>query len=169
MPATKLDVLATSYVAEQRKAWVDLVDLTLSVDAQNLDSVAESLAKHVRTTKYNLKRKMEAIWYAHSLGNDPERIKAIGQEDILGRYAKKVNADKYEQTTVMKWNLPGSLREVIREDMAAISKILGFKTSEQLWDFIHSLFVDLKNDPDSLKHLAGQLQPPKENHAPHKG
>lgn len=155
---TKLDILATRLVNDSRSKWADLVDLTFSLPEQQFDSVSESLSKHMGESKYSLKRKMNAISYAHSLGYTAEDIKKEGQELALSRYAKKLNADKYEDTTVMKWNLPGSLREVTRKNMAGVAKILGFTTSEQLWDFLNSVLADLVANPESLKHLAGEYK-----------
>jgi hypothetical protein len=152
---TQLDILATRLVDRTQRAWADLVDISLALPEERIDSAAETLAKNMGTRKDTVKRKMQAIQYAAALAHSPADIKKAGQEVTLGRYVKKSNADRYEQPTVMKWNLPGSLREVIRKDMARIAKVLGFVTSEQLWDFIHSILVDLT--ADDLKHLAGMF------------
>lgn len=125
---------------------------------ERVDGAATELSKHMGQSKDNLKRKILAILYCQSLGRSADEIKAYGQEPVLSRYIKKRNSDRYEQTTVLKWNLPGSLREVIRNDMAEIKKILGLETSEQLFDFLHSIFVDLVTHPDELRHLAGELK-----------
>lgn len=155
---SKLDALATSVVQQARNTWNGLVDLAFLLPEDRIDGAAQELSKHMGQSKDNLRRKINAIQYARTLAYSADEIKAYGQEATLGRYIKSRNAERYEQVTVMKWNLPGSLREVIRQDMAAIAKILGFVSSEQLWDFLHSIFVDLKEHPESLRRLAGELK-----------
>jgi hypothetical protein len=155
---TKLDIFATRAVDRARDTWAALVDMSLILPDERIDAAATELSKHMGQSKDNLKRKICAIQYVRTLGNTPEEIKQAGQGLTLSRYIKKTNAERYEKTTVMKWNLPGSLREVIRQDMASIANILGFVTSEQLWDFLHSVLLDLRTHPDDLKHLAGELK-----------
>ncbi len=155
---SKLDLAATAAVNQQRGSWNALVDMAVLLPEERIDGAATELSKHMRQGKDSIKRKLNAILYCRQLGHSVDEIKGYGQEPVLSRYIKKTNADRYEKTTVMKWNVPGSLREVIRKDFAAVAKILGFVTSEQLFDFIHSVFVDLINNPQALKELAGQLE-----------
>ncbi len=51
----------------------------------------------------------------------------------------------------------------VRQDMASVAKILGFVTSEQLWDFMHSILGDLVRHPEALKQLAGQVRDEKKS------
>ncbi len=155
---SKLDIAATAAVNMQRGSWDALVDMAVLLPEDRIDGAATELAKHMRQGKDSIRRKINAILYSRQLGHSVEEIKSYGQEPVLGRYVKKTNADRYEKTTVMKWNLPGSLREVIRQDFAQVAKILGFVTSEQLWDFMHSILEDLVRHPDALKDLAGQVR-----------
>jgi hypothetical protein len=155
---SKLDLAATAAVNLQRGSWHALVDMAVLLPEERIDGAATELSKHMRQGKDSIKRKLNAILYCRQLGHSVDEIKGYGQEPVLSRYIKKTNADRYEKTTVMKWNLPGSLREVIRQDMAQVAKILGFVTSEQLWDFLHSILSDLIRNPDELRHLAGDLK-----------
>ncbi len=156
---SKLDLAATAAVKTQIGSWHALVDVAVLLPEERIDGAASELAKHMRQGKDTIKRKINAIQHCRQLGHSVEEIKGYGQEPVLSRYIKKTNSDRYEKTTVLKWNIPGSLREVIRQDVAQISKILGLVTSEQLFDFLHSIFVDLIAHPDDLKHLAGELKP----------
>jgi hypothetical protein len=153
---TKLDLFATRAVDRARDTWAALVDMSLLLEEDRVDGAATELSKHMGQSKDNLKRKILAIQHVRSLGNSADDIKKAGQGVILSRYIKARNSERYETTTVMKWNIPGSLREVIRNDMARVARVLGFVTSEQLWDFIHSILVDLNDD--ALKELAGEFK-----------
>jgi hypothetical protein len=155
---SKLDLAATAAVNLQRGSWDALVDMAVLLPEERIDGAATELSKPMRQGKDSIKRKINAILYCRQLGHSVDEIKRYGQEPVLSRYVKKTNADRYEKTTVLKWNLPGSLREVIRQDMAQISKILDLVTSEQLFDFLHSVLVDLIRHPDELRHLAGELK-----------
>ncbi len=155
---SKLDLAATAAVNLQRGSWDALVDMAVLLPEERIDGAATELSKHMRQGKDSIKRKLNAILYCRQLGHSVDEIKGYGQEPVLSRYIKKTNADRYEKTTVMKWNVPGSLREVIRQDFSAVAKILGFVTSEQLFDFVHSIFVDLIRNPDALRALAGELK-----------
>lgn len=155
---SKLDQAATAAVNLQRGSWHALVDMAVLLPEDRIDGAATELSKHMRQGKDSLKRKINAILYCRQLGHSVEEIKSYGQEPVLSRYIKKTNADRYEKTTVMKWQIPGSLREITRQNMAGIAKILNLHTSEELWDFLNSVLGDLVRNPEELKHLAGELK-----------
>jgi transcriptional antiterminator len=155
---SKLDQAATYAVKYAQESWVALVNMSFLLPEERIDGAATELAKHMGQSKDTLKRKIQSIQHAHALGHSAEDIKRDGQGAALSRFVKKSNSERYEQSTVLKWNLPGSLREVIRQDTAQMMKILNLNTSEELFDFLHSVFVDLNAHPDELRHLAGELK-----------
>src|SRR5258706_1696569 len=93
---TKPHVLAPRLVDRTQRAWADLVDISLALPEDRIDSAAETLAKNMGTRKDTVKRKMLSIRHAEQLGHSAADIKKAGQEVTPGRYVKKSNADRYE-------------------------------------------------------------------------
>lgn len=137
-----------------RSEWQHLVDLALSVDKTLIDPVARGLASASKIGPDSIRRKLESIQYAQSLGHPPEDIKAFGQERVLGEYIKSKRVKTYSDSTVMKWSVPGSLRELVQQDVRRIMDVLGLYTSEEFFDWLHAQLVDLTDD--QIRQSAGE-------------
>lgn len=150
--------LTEVYVNGANTHWSRLVELALSIPVEQLDRRAEQIARGARTGKSALKRKLEAIQWAYAKCHDKEAIVKAGQEQTLSRFIKSKKAERTEESVVMKWSISPDLKGRVQAEIWRIAKVLGFKTSEEYWEFMHSVMQDW--DEATLNHLAGEGQIP---------
>ncbi len=114
------------------------------------------------------KHKFQAIQFAKEAGSTEEAIIAAGQGATLSSYAKaKKNGN--ERQRVLRWRISASLADAIQCDMvnedaeeplvSRLIRLLGIKTSEELWMFIHSVFRDFSDE--DIIHSGGEAMPKK--------
>lgn len=151
----KVEVVLGMRLSEEMKSeWTTLVNFALAIDAAKNGGYADLLSKKVNVGADSIKRKLEAIQYQRALGFDAEAIIATGQEKVLGAFVRSKRVKSYGDSVVMKWSVPGSLRELIQQDERRIKELLGIYTSEEFFDWLHSVFIDLTDD--DIKASAGE-------------
>lgn len=160
MPETPnpLGTMLAQATQTMRSQWQQLVEIAfaLSRDRGDVEQVSHQLARASGTAEDSIKRKILAIQHAQTLGYSEEEVSKMGQTRVLSDYGKKKKQDKYEDLVWLKFQIPGSQREVARQQLDRVCKVLDLKTSEQLWDF---LLAELSTASDEdLRHAAGHKQ-----------
>jgi hypothetical protein len=141
-----------------RSQWQQLVTIAfaLSRDRGDVEQVSHQLARASGTSEDSIKRKILAIQHAQGLNFSEEEVAKMGQTKVLSDYGKKKKQDKYESFVWLKFQLPGSQREVARQALDRVCELCAFKTSEQLWDFLIAQLASATDD--ELRHAAGHRQ-----------
>jgi hypothetical protein len=122
-------------IGQMRSEWSMLVSVTCALLPEDVDAVVPGLAAAVKIGPESIKRKMDAILYAKSLGHSVEDISEMGQERVVSDWNKSRRVANYQETVVMKWSVPGSQRELVQEQERRVKRILGIQTSEQFFDW----------------------------------
>lgn len=145
-------VLAARAAVELRSEWSTLVELTLALPEDHVKAVAGGLSVHTKVGVDSIERKMNSVRHAASLGFSADDIIAAGQEKTVSTYLKSRRQEKYSDVVRMQFEVPGFLRELISQDLARIKKTLGIATSEDLFDFLHSVFENWTDE--EIRQLA---------------
>src|ERR1700687_552791 len=142
--------------------WKAIVRLAFRCNPGRTAEMAATIAKQTQSRKATVKRKIDAILFKRSEGWDEQAIVAAGQGPTLSSYAKH-QQNGHEKQRVLSWRVSKSLADAIMssetspdQDEALASRlvrVLGMQTSEQFWEFLHSVFADLSDS--ELKNLAG--------------
>lgn len=157
MPSTMSDseIVLKRLAVALRTEWESFVELALMRLSDGPgDLNYELLSERFNVGQDSLKRRVEAIRHAGTLGYSADEIKALGQEKVLSQFIKSRRQEKYSETVMLKWMVPGSQRELIHQQEGRVKKILGLVTSEQFWDFMLSV---LRNATDEeIRASAGE-------------
>jgi hypothetical protein len=130
------------------------VEIACSISAKRLDNAAKVLAGSTNGSKDTLKRKMEAIQYAQSRGIETDAIKAIGSSKILSDYIKAKKGERIEELTALTYRMAPDLKDKVQKQFVRIAKTLKLTTSDQLFEFLHSVIVDWTEE--EILHAAGE-------------
>lgn len=134
------EVILKRLAVALRSQWESFVDLALIPIGTGQDLNYEALSQEFNVGQDSLKRRVEAIRYAATLGHSSDELKAMGQEKVLSLFIKSRRQEKYTETVVMKWSVPGSQRELVRQQEERIKGLLGLVTSESWWDWVLAQF-----------------------------
>ncbi len=155
-PASRTEMLLARLCVSMKSEWADLVALvSFAGDKEQLTACAEFLAKDTGERSDSILRKIESVRYFIGLGITTEQITTWGQSKTLSSYFKARRSENYEKPVQLRFTVPGSLRELVMQDVDRIRSVLKLVDSEGLWDFLHSLIVNLTDE--DLLHLAGEL------------
>ena len=133
------------FVSSSAEQWGNLVRLVL--DGENPERLAVETKQNIQV----LKRKFQAVKHAWESGCSAEAIILSGQNTILSLYAKsKRNGD--EPQRILRWRISKGLADAIQSEdpskdaeeplVNRIARLLHIETSEELWEFFHSVFAD---------------------------
>ncbi len=147
------DPKAEELITAADEYWKHLVSFCLTSKEPS-----ERLVIHLSrngTHSPGMKRKVDAIRNAVMHGATENQIVGWGQSLTLSAYAirkKNGNNEKYRQ---LRWRVPMSLADAVEnETVPRIAKVCNLKTSEELWEFINSVFAHM---PDHyLRMYAGE-------------
>jgi hypothetical protein len=141
-----------------RSQWQQLVEIAfaLSRDRGDVDQVSHQLARASGQSEDSIKRKILAIQHAQGLSFSEEDVTKMGQTKVLSEYGKSKKQNKYEDMVWIRFQLPGSQKEIVTQQFERVKKVLGLKTSEQLFDFLIAQLQ--QTSEDELRHAAGHKQ-----------
>jgi len=128
------------------RQWKEIVELVEECPPELYDITCKALSQSAHIGFDSLKRRVSAVIHARSLGYSCEEIIAAGQEKTMSDYLKSKKQEKYGQTVRMQFEVPGFLRELIQQDFERIKRVLGVATSEDLFDFLHSMFENMTDE-----------------------
>jgi hypothetical protein len=110
----------------------------------------------------SIRGKMKAVRWAIESGWSYEDITEKGQTAVRSAYERS-KRNGAEPQKVLRWRVSKSLADAIMSSEASVDqeealasrlvRVLGMQTSEQFWEFLHSVFADLSDA--ELKNLAG--------------
>lgn len=131
----KTDIFLRRLETDLRCEWEDLVELALAVPQEAILSTIESLAASCHIGPDSIRRKVEAIRYAATLGHGAEELKQMGQEKVISDFIKSRRVESYGKTVTLKWSIPGSQRQLVQDQEKRVKSLLGLQTSEQFFDW----------------------------------
>jgi hypothetical protein len=129
-----------------RNQWREIVLFVDRCPAELYDTACRALSQTAGVGVDSLRRRVSAILHAHSLGYSNEEIIERGQEKAMSEFLTAKKQEKYGQTVRMQFEVPGFLRELIQQDFQRIKTACGFSTSEDLFDFLHSVLENTTDD-----------------------
>jgi uncharacterized protein HemY len=153
--ANLVAVLVNNATQKARENWDALVSIAVNIvrDKDTVENVSKALANASRIGVDSVRRKILAIQHAQSLGYSEEEIKEFGQREVLGLLEKHKKEERYEELVNLSFRIPGSLRELARQQLTRVTEIVGLNSSEELWEWITAQLT-LASDED-LRHSAG--------------
>lgn len=155
------EIVLKRLAVAMRSEWASMVEMAMQLRTEELDSAVAAIAQNAKVGTDSVKRKLEAIIHARTLGHSPEEITEMGQEKILGTFIKSRRQEKYSETVTMKWMIPGSQRELVQQQEKRVKQILNLQTSESFWDFMLSV---LRNATDEeIRNSAGEHDAPRQD------
>jgi hypothetical protein len=146
-----------TYAEAQKEAWEKTVDLAVGARVcANPSWCISQEAHNSRISESSLLRKAKAIWALLDLGVHGQQIKSMGQREAL-----KVAEDRIRQSKgkirQLRYDLPADLCGLWEGDYARIGACIGSTRSEDIFDFLHSLFEGIPDE--QIRHLAGEGKP----------
>ena len=123
-----------------------LVSVTCALLPEDVEAVVPGLAAAVKVGPESIKRKMDAILYAKSLGHSVEEISEMGQEKVVGDWNRSRKVANYNNQVSMSWRVPGSQRELVQRQEARVKGLLGIYTSEDWWDWILAMITNATDE-----------------------
>jgi hypothetical protein len=146
-----------AYVKSHGDTWGAIVSIAYHCKPDQIDREAELLARATSTTKATLRRKFAAIHHKREQGWTEEAIAKEGQGPTLSSLAASRKLQKVEADTILRYRVPASLGEAWEELVGRLAKVANLKTSEDLIEFLHSVFVGLSDL--QIQNLAGMIDP----------
>ncbi len=146
-----------AYVEKHGGLWQTLVAIAYNIGPEHLDREAQLLAEATQTTRATVKRKFEAIHEMRQRGLSEEAVVRAGQGPTLSALALARKRQKLEADTILRYRIPQSLGQAWGQLVARLGVVADLKTSEDLIEFLHSVFVGLSDT--QIQNLAGQLDP----------
>ena len=151
-----------SYAESTQETWKQLVRFALSISERGYEERIRTEAEAAGSRFGLLKRKCDAIRFQSSEGRSEEEIVQAGQSATLSAYVK--HRRKWdEKTRMLRFRVPVSLFDAIQNPHASadseeplitrLSRVCQIRTSNELWEFLLSVFADL-SDKD-IAGLAG--------------
>ena len=153
---TELEQIGAGFVSNSRSQWAHLVRLARTVSPAGRDDLARTLAHAAGVGKTTLARKLRAIHEAMKAGLNDDKLIEMGQSAVMAKFVKDKRAERSEDQVVMKWMVASDLKYAVQEEVWRIAQILGLKTSDELWTFLHSVLVGWSTE--EIKHLAGEAK-----------
>lgn len=158
------DTVRDRYVSLSREQWSALVRFALLCPSERLDAEITALAKRTNANVAGLRRKVEAIRYSKATGMSQWSIVEAGQVAAMALHrSKNGKGAAREPYRIISWRVPASLADAVKPDpdrielteslQSRLMRVCKFRTSEELWEFFLSIFVDF--DEESLKNYAG--------------
>lgn len=129
------DIMVQRAIAEMRSEWQTLVCLSLALKDEQVKEFSAGLAAAVKVGADSIERKIKAIRHQASLGYSEDEIASQGQEKVLGGYIKSRKQENYGSFVIIKWQIPGSQRELVQQQERRVKELLGLVTSEQFFDW----------------------------------
>jgi hypothetical protein len=157
--------LSSEYARVKQAEWSELVRLVLSTPENRLEGTIVEVAKEANTSVPALRNKAYAILAAHIAGSSWQQILDSGQSTILRWYGNR-NRSGAEKRKRLSWMVSASLADSIQSDSPSpdqeeplVTRLhrLGLRTSDDLWEFLHSWFA-LESD-EALEHHIGEFVP----------
>ena len=142
-----------AYVESHGGLWKTLVAIAYHIGSEHLDREVELLAEATSTTPAVVRRKFEAIHRMREQGCSEEAIVRNGQGPTLSALTAEKQRRKLESDTILRYRIPKSLGEAWEELVGRLARVADLKTSEDLVEFIYSVFVDLSDL--QIQNLAG--------------
>lgn len=151
-----LQALATQFVNGSRSTWDCLVQIAAGLKDKQIDIGAKRLATFTGTDYKNVKMKLKAIRAAIASGMTIDEVVKEGQHSILVRSAevrKRERAQNGEELVCFPHKLTPGCRDGLKDLTLRISKVLGLKTYDQVFDFIMGDYATTTDE--ELHHRAG--------------
>ena len=146
-----------AYVESHGGLWKTLVAIAYHIGPDHAEREIELLAEATATTRATVRRKFQAIHEMRDRGLSEEAIVRAGQGPTLSALALAKKKQKLECDTIIRYRVPKSLGEAWEELVGRLARVADLRTSEDLIEFLHSVFVGLNDD--QIKNLAGELDP----------
>ena len=146
-----------AYVEKHGGLWQTLVAIAYNIGPEHRDREVQLLAEATSTTPAVVRRKFEAIHRMREQGCSEEAIVRNGQGPTLSALTAEKQRRKLEADTILRYRIPRSLGEAWEELVGRLARVADLKTSEDLLEFLHSVFVGLSDT--QIQNLAGQLDP----------
>jgi len=156
---TELEQIGAGFVSNSRSQWAALVGLARKVSPAGRDDLARTLATAAGVGKSTLARKLRAIHEAMKAGLNDDKLIEMGQSAVMAKFVKDKRAERTEDQVVLKWMIASDLRRAVQEEVWRVAQVLGLKTSDEFWSFLHSVMVAWTKE--EILHLAGEGQLPK--------
>lgn len=134
--------------------WRELVKLSLSLTDERVDATATTISRAAKIGFESVRRKLNAIRHAATLGYSEAEIIDQGQEQTLSIFQKGRRESTYTDKVWLKFQIPGSQRELVQQEIERIKRVLGLKDSEQVWDFMLAQLINVTDE--ELKQAAGR-------------
>lgn len=148
------DDTANRFVTNARGQWEQLVSVARTTPPRSRTQVAKTLAEAAGVGKSTLARKLEALHMAMNAGLTDEELVERGQRWVMAKFVTDKRKERDDAQVVLKWSVNPQTRDDAHALFWRIGKILGRRTSEELWDFLIAVFADT-SDAEIL-HLAGE-------------
>jgi len=158
---TELEQIGAGFVSNSRSQWSNLVHLARKVSPAGRDDLARTLATAAGVGKSTLARKLRAIHEAMKAGLNDDKLIEMGQSAVMAKFVKDKRAERSDEQVVLKWLVAPDLKLVVQEEVWRIAQVLGLKTSDEFWEWMHSVMVGWSEA--EILHFAGN---PRAEHAP---
>jgi hypothetical protein len=132
---SKFEILTQRAAVELRSEWATFVELATSINEDAVEATAGALSIVSKVGADSIRRKLYAVQKIKRLGFSVEEIIAMGQEKVLGDVQRARRTESYRETVVMKWSIPGSLRELVSIQQKRIMALLQIGDSTGFWDW----------------------------------
>jgi hypothetical protein len=147
---------ANAFVNGSRAQWAELVKLARGTKPRNIPDTAKLLAKHTGIGRKSIEVKLKALKQAMAAGRTDADLLALGQEKVVAEYVTVKREKRQDAQVVLKWLVSPEVKAGVIRETVRIAKVLGFRTSEEVWQFLLSQFVQWT--PVELLHSAGELK-----------
>lgn len=137
------------FTSSGRDHWQAIVALAFS------GADVETLARETSVGVAVLRQKFAAIRYARESGWAEQAIIALGQSGTLKAHAAAKKNGR-EPQKMLRWRVSRSLAESIMSSetspdqeealVTRLVRVCGLKTSDDLWEFIRSVFYDFSDE-----------------------
>jgi hypothetical protein len=144
-----------AYIENHGGLWKTLVAIAYHVGSEHIDREVQLIAGATSTTPATVKRKFEAIHRMREQGCSEDAIVRNGQGPTLSQLTAAKQRQKHETDVILRYRVPNSLGEAWGQLVGRLVKVADLRTSEDLLEFIYSVFVDLSDL--EIKHLAGEI------------
>jgi hypothetical protein len=148
-----METLATAVVKVAVEEWKLLCAAALQMPEEEVLGYCETMAIRMKTGKDSIRRKVDAIRYQRTLGFSEEEIVSKGQEKVVSEWIKSRRQATYSETVIMKWQVPGDLRERVVQEVNRISMVLDVQNSTQFFEWLVAQLSTLTDE--EIIHSAG--------------
>jgi hypothetical protein len=146
---------ANQFVSGSKKQWEALVCTVWEMDRRTRTESGKALAAAAGLGKSTLLRKIEAVHLAKQSGMAYAQVVDMGQRACMAKFVTDKRNGRQDEQCVLKWMVAPEIRDAANQNAWRVSKVLGFTTSNQFWQFLNAQ-LELATD-EELQHSAGML------------